>query len=140
MADAVFTRRAMLRATPVALAAVGIPACAEVAVAEEHPWERARRAADELVAALRDLDEDKWMAIIDPSASADYPTAFLNRNAWGAEDRIKHHCRELRRAAMEIEPDCTEWGLSRPVDDETDGGRFVFVGSRKIKKLRKPRA
>lgn len=88
MADAVSTtRRRILKTLPAADVALAVPV-ATLALATEHPWEKANRLADELAAVLAEIDGGDWIAEIHAASRERHPVLFTSRRA--IEDIAAH--------------------------------------------------
>lgn len=97
MADAVSTtRRRNLKTLPAAGAAMAAP-LASLALAPEHPWEKANRLAAELAAALSEIDGGDWFAEIHAASRERHPVLFTSRRA--IEDIAAHAATTMGDAA-----------------------------------------
>jgi len=117
-------RRSALAVTGAGLTAALARVRSSVAAEPEHPWEKARRLADELSEALAAGDGaftgpgGKWNAQIYPAGYSDYPIGFGNirANEWPRK-HVSWPCREVidahREARKAFEVTC------RAVDTKT---------------------
>lgn len=133
-------RRSLLRGAPVAAAAM----CATVAqtnglerpVTSEQPWDKARRLANELSDTLDLCSDAKWMVHVMPASKGlGYPVMFENLAARAnhiesPHARMRKAAAEYKKAAMEIDPTCTEWWDVK-AEDDTLQMRFMLSGTRK---------
>ncbi len=131
------SRRRFLQYAPITTAAVAVPVVSLAAAPPEEPWDKARRLAKELSETLDQCNQGKWMVHIMPAGKGlDLPVMFENLTAranhvLSPEARMRKAAAEYKKAAMEIDPTCTEWWDAK-ADDDSLQMRFFVSGSRKV--------